>query len=523
MQSIQKHPNPVVQTSVLSILLVVVIASCSSGGTHEKTDAIDEKATEVPLPAEIQMSLLRGTTVNLANKVNASGDLVFTMMDTTEESYGLFRYNLFDQRLAQIATLSARPYDRYPQSQQAIIDVLLDDQMVGVFTEVQYSDGRDTRSDFIMSRYDLQTGQLLEQKEVERRSGDFVGKQRCVLPSWMPASGLPKVYMGDDKARMANDIGSDRYEGSVYQLDPRELRFNLTIDRLDYSNTSDASWLDHDVRQQIYSGPLDAVMEYSGGFQAADGRNPNPSWVGSLNVVLVNNDLYFMLNDVLLRLDMGTSRLEKVAEVEIGYNWKSAEDLRIDQRERFRYKHFTAPDGFFVGGGAPIPSNFMGCEGSYYRKLFLSGQKLFVTLDCKRLYEHDLSTGAGRTIVTDTSCADRGMLQYFDFFIGPNSFWEFVEPSTLTEYDMSGKQLRSFHVASDAWDATTDGSAQVMALEDRASKTVKLCLMHPVTREELSSAGSGYDAALSTDEEPEWRDDEAAGDSTLAPVDTEEP
>ena len=183
MLSIQKHPNPIVQSSLLALLILWLFTSCSSRGTPESVEAIEEKVPEVSLPAEIQLSVLRGTTVNLANKINASGDLVFTMLDTTEEAYGLFRYNVFDKKLGQIATLPARPYDRYPQSKQAIIDVLLDGQAIGVFSEIQYNDGRDTRSDFIVVRYDLQTGQLLERKEVERKSGAF-------FSSVMPAASM---------------------------------------------------------------------------------------------------------------------------------------------------------------------------------------------------------------------------------------------------------------------------------------------------------------------------------------------
>lgn len=528
MLSIQKHPSPILRSSVFSLLPLLLLASCSSGGTRDTVDATEETVAEVPLPAEMQLAELNGSAINLANRVTAYGDMYYTLLDSTGSAYTLYRFNIITKEQQRLAELSAWSERRgRANSVRAILDVVVNEDKVMLFSELQYRgvDG-DTKSDYNVDVLDMATGALVKEGEMWM-GGAPVSQNRSPWAGWLTYDGTPVVYLTFLASKssvplplMTAAVGHDRYEFVVKrEIDDWQLAkahaggdsYRLMIYCLPYDTMASASleWK-RGGRQlrKVYDAPLTGLVDYDWHEYPELTQVPQYTWAGSYNAIQQGDKLYFLLNDVLLALRNG--QVERVASLELSKHRK------VDGNY---FPRFIAPEGYRTDRIWGVGRDRSGLEGCLYRKLYSIGSKLFVGVDARRLYEYDMNSAQGRFISLDTT-ACLGC-EPSEFFIGEGTIWQLQtnqQGKSLVRFDRGGNLINRYPVHFDGYEVT-EGPAQVLALEDRATKTVRLYLMHPVTPDELSVYEYGFDPV----EEPEWRDDEAAGDSTLVPVDTVEP
>lgn len=517
-----------IRSSVLTCLVLLLVASCSSGSNSERVDTKTVRTADEPVPNDIQLSVLKGSTVNLANRVTPEGDLYFTLLDSIGSSYGLYRFNIFSKQQSKLAEMTSKSSDgRRPNSVRAILDVVVNEQQVMLLSELQYSgaDGAN-RSVFSVDVLDMRTGAIV--KKGEMWMGGTAQTQNCSpWASWLTWDGSPVVYLSflESKSsvplpRMACDVGHDRYEfvvkRDVYDWKLAKAHaggynYRLQISCVPY-DTLASVWLewDHGGRQQrkVYDGPLAGIMEYDWYENEGMTQAPLYSWAGSFNAIKHGDKLYFMLNDALLALRNG--QVERIASL----------DLSGPQKlDGSYFPRFIAPEGFWTGI-AGVERDRSGFIGGKYRKLYSEGKKLYVGVDARRLYEYDMNSSQGRFLPLDTTaCLGCGPSE---FFIGEGSIWQ-LQPSlngkSLLRFDRSGTLVKRYVVHYDGYEVT-EGRAQVLALEDRSNGTVSLYLMQPVTQAELSGTEFiGYDPTMNFDEAPDWSEDEGMGDSTIVPSD----
>lgn len=470
--------------------IVAVLQSCSNGPVESQTPSAD------PVPAEIQIATFKGTSINLANRVTDQGDLAFTILDTSGEFYSLCTYNLLTKETKKLSTIPALWPNR-DRSHVAILDVVVNEQKIMILSEMSWLAGDGgNHSNFWVDILDRTTGKF-ESREL-RGSGEVSSRIRSPFPSWLSASGVPAIYIqgtGNELPSMVSDVGKDRYEFNVRQLRNNSVEFDLSIKKIPYDTTT-MFQIEYESGSRppsstLFQGRLLEKPGYSGALWtslgelqlAGTGWNAHAnSWVGSFNAVMIEGNLYFMLNDAILMLRNGQVKLATT----IGLN---QEDIATIQW----YSRFTANDSRWRNDGHG--KDRVGVDGSSYRKIYQDGEMIYVAVDNHRLYAFDTGSGTGQMIPTDTAASALWQFGHrtpvAEYFITGSSIWEVWstpeyesskgELGAIVHLDRRGVIQHRYRVPVNAWDRTDAGDAMVLALEDRNTKSVTLCLMHPIS------------------------------------------
>ncbi len=496
--NVAKTKNSPIRTfwGVFTVALtgIFLAASCTSENKNARALRPD------PLPSEIVLATLNGTSINLANRVTEDGHLVFTILDTSRQFFSLCSYNLLNNATRTLGKIPAH-HPRYSRSQRAIIDVVVNDHQIMLLSEMQWHGGDGgNHSDFLVQLFDMNAN-LIEEREL-RGSGETSSSIRSPFPSWLSRSGLPAIYLqgsgyGSALPSMVCDIGKDRYEFNVQQTSQALAAFDLQISRTPFDTVSIRP-LEYErgvrpPKSLLYRKKLPDEINYSGSILTGLGKlqlqgtgwSHHPqSWVGSNNAVMIDSSIYFMLNDVVLKLRNG--QVHRVTTVGL------SETERI---EGGWYSRFIDIDNIWKGHNGQGKDR-IGIDGSTYRKLYADGALLYAAIDNRKLFVLDTRSNKGQTIRTDTTAAWSPVAEYF---INENSIWEVWTPSgsedifgrfgALVHLNNRGDIQSRYRVAFDAWDRTDAGEVQVLALENSDGRTVTLCLLESISESDFSTHG----------------------------------